>query len=819
MIALTTVQIRKGKSTMKHTHINSPLFFFLAIVTIFFSVPGIAETDPVYTKTVLGLYNSEHGQTETENEINFHLSKHLSALGLEVEFYDINRGIPEDIEDYRAVISWYRGGAMRKPYEYIDFIREVIESGRKFVVLGSLGAYGDSETGEWLPKVEINRAISLLGLRYEYEWTDNPDILSIASIDRKMCEYQAAQDVGVSRFYYRFVPSDRDLNVYLSLERKDRNYGPSPVIVTNSNGGFALGSYIYHIKDSKLTMLLDLEAFISAALFPQTAHERIALIVDSSKPITAKVLYNTEIILERAKLEYEVIYQDDLPGMFPGDLNRFTSIGLILRNDTGIGPGFFKPFLEQGGGIVSLLGGNFKELGDVLPLSPENARYAVARGYRFSPDFLFGENLTITDEQIPWDASQSRPSRNSNILATDATGDIPLLWSSSAEGGRTLVWNWNGFQEKVYRGFLLESFLHIRPAAAAGSPGAATMFIDDWPIPMYNTVKEPLTVTDTEFYTKTWWPELKSFFDRYGIPHSSYIIFEYNMNNTPPFTIEEFFIGEGQPSTKVGREIIESEHELALHGYNHASLILDETRPGVGYWPDIETMKEGLRAAKEEWIRLFGAHTLPKSYVAPNNYISPEGIDAVYDVFPSINVIGTMNIGGGNQTDSEFGEDPDRPGLYYLPRVSYGYFLNDFLELSISSAITGYGVWTHFIHADDIYDPYRSGGMSWDELLQEFHKTVRFVRRHYPWLEYVTVEKAGKIMKEYDEMQAEFRWNSETKTLTVASGPGFRFRVRRNIDGKNGKQASVEGGTVLYRYQNTPYIIVESTDGECTLTF
>jgi hypothetical protein len=804
---------------MKHVKITMKTLLFLLYGMRCLSTPEPATADPVYTKTILGLYNSEHGQTAVENEINFYLVKQLKPLGLTVEFYDINKGIPENIENYRAVISWYRAGTMKRPSAYLDFIREVIQSGRKFIVLGSLGAYGDSETGEWLPKAVINRSLSLLGLRYQYEWTDNADVLTIDYIDREMCEYEAAQDVTVSRFYYRFVPADRDLNVYLSLHRNDREYGPSPVIVSNSNGGFALGSYLYHIKDSTLTMLLDLKAFLTASLFPEPSHERIALIVDPSKPVTEKVLYNTETILERAKLEYEVIYQDGLTGMLAEDLNRFTSIGLILRNDTGIEPNFFKPFLKRGGGIVSLLGGNFNTLGEVLPLSPEQESYAVARGYRFSPDFTFGENLALIDRDIPWDASQSRPSQNSDILATDFKGDIPLLWSSRVNEGRVLVWNWNGFQEKVYRGFLLESFLSIRPVAAAGTPGVATMFIDDWPIPMYNVVKDPLTITDTEFYTKKWWPELKSFFTTYDIPHSSYIIFEYNMNTTPPFTIEEFFIGEGQPSTKIGREILESEHELALHGYNHASLILDDRKPGVGYWPDTETMKQGLHAAKEEWIRLFGAHALPRSYVAPNNYISPEGIDAVHEVFPSIHVIGTMNIGGGSQTDSEFGEDSDRPGLYYLPRVSYGYMLNNFLELSISSAIEGYGIWTHFTHADDVYDPYRSRGMSWDEMLQEFHKTVRFVRRHFPWLDYVTVEKAGRIMKAYDNMNAEFRWNSETKTLTVASVPGFRFRVRQNIEGKSGKAASVAGGTVLYRYKNGPFIIVESTEGKCTVTF
>ena len=66
--------------------------------------------------------------------------------------------------------------------------------------------------------------------------------------------------------------------------------------------------------------------------------------------------------------------------------------------------------------------------------------------------------------------------------------------------------------------------------------GFAHMFVDDWPCPMYDLVKEPYDYTDTYYYTKIWWPDVKSLFTKYNIPYSTYAVFNYNVIVEPPFT-------------------------------------------------------------------------------------------------------------------------------------------------------------------------------------------------------------------------------------------------------------------------------------------
>jgi len=774
------------------------------------------QAENVYSHKVLGLYNSAHGQTEKENEIYFYLLNPLREMGLEVRFHDINSGIPQDLSDVRAVISWFRGGAVKNPEEYLRFIARVIRSGRKFIILGNLGAFQDSDSGEYISKEKINSALSLLGIKYEYQWTDNADFLEIVKLVSPMCEYEGRQDVSVSGFYYRFLRADRNLRIYLSVRRKDRDYEPSPVIVSNRNGGFALGGYTYRVKEGKIVMLLNVKEFLSVSLFPDAEYERIAILADTGTAPGKEVLKNTKTVLRWAKLPFEVITRENLNKMLPQDLFAFTAVGLIIEDDAGLNPAFFMPFLKRGGGIVSLIGGNFSNLSQLLALSDEKNEKTTIREYRFREGFFLGEELSITQNDYLWEAGASVPGRDADVIAYSYDGNTALLWTAERESGRILAWNWKAFRHRSFQGFILESFLFIRPVGIAGVAGVGTIYIDDWPLPMYNVIKKPLSVTDTEFYTGVWWPEIKAFFLEYGIPFTSLLIFEYNAVNSWPLVVEEFFVGKDRVSVLIAREIAESGNELGLHGYNHLSLVIYNDSTGYGFWPDRESLKEALLTAKEEWIRLFGESTLPVSYVPPNNIISRDGIEILHKVFPSIEVIGSLFTGRGTETVTGFGSDPSIPDIYYLPRISAGYLFKAGIRDSIVSAISGYGIWTHFIHPDDVFDTGRSGGKSWKELKRELGRTVEFVKHNYPWLNFMPSRKAVSVLREYERAQPEFFWDEEKKVLRVSSPPGFRFRIR--IDNTI-RIKSIEGAEIIYRYREIGAAVLKSTEGVCRLTF
>ncbi|WP_455383416.1 DUF2194 domain-containing protein [Salinispira pacifica] len=788
----------------------------LAVVALLLLAPvgQLAALGP-YGHTVLGLYKSSDGQSEKENEVFFYLSNPLGKMGLKVRYWDVDRGLPPEsaLSDVRAVVSWFRGSSMSHPLDYLAFLNRVMDSGAKVVVMDNLGAYQDRDSGDYVSTGLLNPTLERLGLIYLGDWTDNPALIRVAQVDKAIAEKGGAQDPAYSAFFYRFLQVDRDLDVYLSLQRSDRSYGESPVVVTNRNGGFALSRYIYRVEAGKVRMLLDLEAFMRRALFPRRTDESIALLADTSDRRAAKILSLTEPVLSRDKLPTTVIPATDLPAMVPGDLDRFTVVGLILNGDSGLDPEVIKSYLHSGGSVVSLKRGSFDRLASLLAMRDYTVPSTTQEGYKFKPGFLMAESFDARDDGFTWDPGPRLAATDAEILASSANGRVPLLWRANREGGTVIVWNWNALETGDFQGAILSSFLSVRPIGVAATAGVAMMEIDDFPLPMYNVVKPPLSIKDTDFYYTVWWPQMRQIFRSRGIPFSAYAVFNYNDRTSPPFPTGEFYSAAKQESVEIGRDILDSRNELGLHGYNHISLTTEKTPVNVRPWPSIDDMVKALGEARREWVNLFGAHTLPFSYVAVNNIISADGIEAVHRAFPSIHVIAALRSGSESETGMAFGADPDNPALYYIPRNSWGYQNEPDSRMRVVSAMSGPGIWTHFVHADDVFDKYRSQGMGWDQLRSNFTDLLDFARKNYPWVRFLTVRDGYSALQEMDDSQASFRVRGNR--LSVRGTPGLLLRVRFN----NGPARSMTGLETVYTYKSVPEMILKLTTGDASIDF
>ncbi len=790
---------------------------FVALQIIFLLVGAVLiGQEAVFERSVLALYKSSDNQTRTENEVAFYLERPLKDLGLDVVYWDIDRGIPsESMTRYvRAIVTWYRGPSMRRPEAYLDFLDAAVRDGKKVVVFDNFGAYQDRDTSQYVAPMRLNTTLTRLGIMYQGDWTENGSVLRFAEKDPEMVEYQGRQDIAKSSFFYRFIPSDRDLQVHLSIERTDRRYGPSPVITTNRNGGFALTRYLYRVEGGKVNLLLNVERFLKESLFPSPTNYRVGIITDNSGSASPRILNYTESVLRRAKIPFTVIRPKDFRGMVAQDLRPFSAVALILSSDSSVDPELLDTYLREGGGIVSLLGGRFERLAPVLGIAENRESGRTANGFRIGSFLLLGDGVSLEDRQLPWTPGSGEPIGSARVVATDYRTRIPLAWMHDRHRGKVLVWNWEGFESGDYIGLLFESILAVHPVGAAAVPGVAAMFLDDWPLPMYNVVKAPLSVTDTEYYTKTWWPDIKQLLQKANLPVSSYIIFNYNATTKPPFPTGEFFVADNNAGLSISREHLENGMELGLHGYNHMSLSRKKSELNAFTWPSIEEMEEAVRHARSEWVRLFGEAFLPQSYVAPHNIISEEGIDVLHSIFPSIRVISTLYTGSGEESYFDFGRHERHPEIYLMPRTSAGFHFEDRDRIPILSGVMGPGVWMHFIHADDLFDPVRSRGDDWEEMKRQFTEMVGFLGKNYPWLRRMGVYDAYRAMEEFDDTGIEYRYRNNLLELT-ASRPGTLFRVRLN--GREPKQVS--GGTVVHRYADPPALVIRSEQPSVTIRF
>ena len=785
----------------------SSIALLLAVTAAF------ADGAPVLGRTVLALFKSSEGQSARENEIVSFVEPVLRQMGFSVRYHDADAGVPDkaSLAGVRAVVSWFRGPAMSSPERYLAFVRDAVDSGRKFVVLDNLGAYQERETGRWLESGELNLALSRFGLQYWGDWTDDPALVSIRAADPAVFRAQALASAGTRLLFYRYQPIDRDLDVLLSVERRDRAYGPSPVAVANRNGAFVLSSYLTAYRNDAQELYVDFSALLRLALFGRPREDRLAILTDATAQDPQSVRL-AERVLGVARIGFDTLRGADLALLVPGDLARYTTVALALSTPDALDGRVLEDYLSRGGSIVSLsdaLPPVLRSIASAEPAGGKAPEPVAAVGLRFGTALLPAEGFFLEDREVPWTAGTLLPPPGATSLARDWLDSAPLLWSvKTPSGGTVLVWNVREFWAPEHAGLLMESLLASRPVAACVTPALAAFRLDGFPRPLYDAVQKPLTVTDTVFFRSRFWPELRDLLGKRGIPLNASVIFTYNDRVAPPFWGGELYMAERQASVELVRELIGSGAEVGLFGYNHISLSTALSGPNTKVWPSRQAMEEALRTVREEWKLLFGAHTLPSSYAAPYGIVSEEGVAALHSVFPELDVVGTT-VSGGGISSAGFARLAAQAGLRVEPASSTGYLFSDRTRRMMVSAVLGDGVWLHAVDADDLFDFGATAGKSWDELKAELERILAFQARHFPWLRFVRVSELTREIDRLEEVQARFELRGSTGGVTTylaELAPGTTFRLRS----PGLKVQSLEGGEVVYAYGRSDTTVLRS---------
>ncbi len=122
-------------------------------------------------REVVALYDS------IEDKIQYTLTHRfiempLNHLGLVVNYYDINDGLP-DIENnpnVRGVLACFNSGyILKEPLKYLQWAHSCIEKGKKFVILGGVGIQPNKNNEKPL-EMALNTFFRKLGILPSDEW-------------------------------------------------------------------------------------------------------------------------------------------------------------------------------------------------------------------------------------------------------------------------------------------------------------------------------------------------------------------------------------------------------------------------------------------------------------------------------------------------------------------------------------------------------------------------------------------------------------------------------------------------------------------------
>jgi hypothetical protein len=209
---------------------------------------------------------------------------------------------------------------------------------------------------------------------------------------------------------------------------------------------------------------------------------------------------------------------------------------------------------------------------------------------------------------------------------------------------------------------------------------------------------------------------------------------------------------------------------MGLHGYNHQPLC-PKSWPyaGEGYrtWPS----REAMGAAVRELVR-YGTSFLPEadftSYVPPSNYLSPDGQGVMLETVPGLLAISGLYLpeDGVYALVQEFREEPD--GSVSVPRISSGFSMDASQRLVAAGELGLHGVFSHFIHPDDVLDEDRGALLGWEQMRKDFEAELTQVTESYPSLRWCTATEAAAAVQRADRLQVERIREKDRLTLRLS---------------------------------------------------
>ena len=339
------------------------------------------------------------------------------------------------------------------------------------------------------------------------------------------------------------------------------------------------------------------------------------------------------------------------------------------------------------------------------------------------------------------------------VYASASIGEgrkIPLVWNYKNGEGSVTFFNGTGIAGDFWRGFAAGCVLTLYEDTLYPITNALCLFLDDFPSPQYESasdvVREEYNRDVKEFYRDIWWPDMQAAAQRYGDLYTGLFIATYNDTVDP----EKFTYEAPSMAQYYGNSLIKSGYELGAHGYNHQSLALKgQTPKELDYqpWASVQDMQASLEMLQSISADLFPGLSFT-SYVPPSNYLSPEGRTAVTGALEDLKVISglyTAEGGTGKVYVQDFTVEED--GIAEFPRITSGMAPGDYDTFCYLNGMGLYGVFSHFIHPDDIFDLDRGKGQSWEDLYESYCEMMADLHRTYPWLRSLTVTDAGDALR------------------------------------------------------------------------
>lgn len=482
------------------------------------------------------------------------------------------------------------------------------------------------------------------------------------------------------------------------------------------------------------------------------------LILNDNEKISKDVEKSFKIIIN----DMDCILESQDIMNFSGDISEYRGV-IINSEDLSNFKSFDKviEYASKGGTLIfanrPLASDNFLEYKDAFGIKE-------CRGLTNAKNMEALTNIIIKGVGIKRDESVDNSALDV-VLSDDSKvhviseNKIPLLWERNIDNGKIFFANGQLLSDKANRGVLAGLISITGNDFIYPIVNSKVLFVDDFPAPFSNMeskmIYDEYKVNDDNFVKNIWWPDVAEVFKKYNAKPTGFIIYNYDNQ----ITDVENFDGDGYLDSLIfkGENLLKFGGELGIHGFNHQPLRLEEyENDDLGYknWKSYDDMLKAQLELKKFVEKVYPNYAI-KSYVAPSNIISKDGVNALKEAFPELTTVSTLYIAakGETATEQEFTKEN---GVYNFPRYSSGYDYDENEKWSIYNGITINGVFSHFIHPDDVLDAGRNDGQTWRDMDREFNILMKDVYNNFKWLKASTVSEGTKALDNYINTESVF---------------------------------------------------------------
>lgn len=219
----------------------------IALACLCFSLlAGTASAQTPVPRTIIALVQGGEDFRLRDNRAHQLATMPLEQLGLVVEYYRVDRPLPDlsERDDVRGVFTWLFSSSQPGAAKLLEWFERALDLDKKLVVFGELGVASDPETGP-IPEHRINRLLRRIGVRSGGRYVSYTAGATYSVRDPKVWGFEHTPALPPP--FQEQVIVDPDAVSHLTVEIAGSEPAHADAVVTGPNGGIVLPFYATEI--------------------------------------------------------------------------------------------------------------------------------------------------------------------------------------------------------------------------------------------------------------------------------------------------------------------------------------------------------------------------------------------------------------------------------------------------------------------------------------------------------------------------------------------------------------------------------------------